>query len=114
MLPRTNAIRRMGLNIASKSSEASREAPAVAMPAAKAKSARGVGERVAGAQNAIAMGGDSVHERHPRLPKTKRGFCVSTVSIVCSRDGGLPDRARADQIVAIFVVADVIGRLRLF
>jgi hypothetical protein len=31
-----------------------------------------------------------------RLPETKGSFCVSTVSIVCSRDAGLPDRARVD------------------
>jgi len=34
---------------------------------------------------------------HAQLPETKGGVCVSTVSIVCGRGGGLPDRARADQ-----------------
>jgi hypothetical protein len=67
------------------------------MLAAKAKSARGLG------------GGDSVHERHPRLPKTKGGFCVSTVSIVSGCD--LSERARADEFGA--TVADIIGGHRL-
>src|SRR5260370_25183662 len=42
----------------------------------------------------------------------KGGVCVSTVSIVCGHDGGLPHRPRADQIGAMGVVAEVIGRLR--
>jgi hypothetical protein len=49
---------------------------------------------------------------HARLPEMKGGVCVSTVSIVCGRDGGLPDRARADQIRATVVIADIIGRSR--
>jgi hypothetical protein len=35
---------------------------------------------------------------HPRLPDMEADVCVSTVSIVCAPDGGLPDRARPDQV----------------
>jgi hypothetical protein len=37
-------------------------------------------------------GGGSLADYERALPETKAGVCVSTVSIVCSRDG-LPDRA---------------------
>ena len=46
------------------------------------------------------------HSLQLRLPETKAGVCVSTVSIVGGCDGDLPDRARADQIGAIVVVAN--------
>ena len=62
------------------------------------------------ARAAAARVGES--QLAPRPDSPKGGLCVSTVSIVSSRDGGLPDRARADQIGAIVVAADVIGWLR--
>jgi hypothetical protein len=40
----------------------------------------------------------------------KAGICVSIVSIVSGCDGGLPNRAGADQMGAMFIVAYVIGR----
>src|SRR5262245_66009239 len=39
------------------------------------------------------------------------GVCISTVSIVCSCEPALPNRARVDQIGAISGVADLIGSL---
>jgi hypothetical protein len=47
---------------------------------------------------------------HLRLPGMKTSVCVSTVSIVGGRDGGLPDWAR--EIAEKVVVTDIIGRSR--
>jgi len=55
-----------------------------------------------------------VGKRSLRLTEMKAGICVSTVSIVCIVTEACPIEHGPIKIEAIFVVADVIGRLRLF
>ena len=47
----------------------------------------------------------------PKSAVSPGGVCVGTVSTV-GCDGGLPDRARTDQIRATVIIADIIGRSR--
>jgi hypothetical protein len=67
--------------------------PAGTVPVNAVSAATGAGTQKVGgiAPKALAAG------LHSRLQDTEGGVCVS---IVCGGDGGLPDRARADQIRA--------------